>query len=219
MRAALLLAALLSVAAAKPADWTRTVTQTPTGAYVLGNPHAKVRLVEYLSYTCPHCAHFAGESAAPLRKTYVARGAVAVELRNAVRDRLDFADALAARCGGAGRVFGDSEAIFAAQDALIAKAEAFEKAGSVPAEPNAGLKAMARGSGLTALMAARGLSPARLDACLVSKPAQDQVLAMTKEAWDARKISGTPAFLINDTLAGGGWAQIEPQLRAAVAAR
>lgn len=220
-RLLLALLALVTLGAARPIDWTRTVTMTPSGAYVLGNPKAKVRLVEFLSYTCPHCARFSAESPKPLRAGYVARGAVAVELHNAVRDRLDFAEALAARCGGPGRVFADSEAIFAAQDALMTRAGAFESSGGIPdtMSPDDGLKAMARGSGLSALMAARGIPAARLDVCLISKPAQTQVLAMTRDAWETRKIPGTPWFAINGRLTGGGWAQIEPQLRAAVAAR
>lgn len=220
-RALLALAALALLGAARPVDWTRIVTRAPGGAYVLGNPKAKVRLVEYLSYTCPHCAHFTRDASKPLRAGYVARGNVAVEFRNAVRDRLDFAEALAARCGGSLKFFGNNEAIFAAQDALMTKAEAFEAAGGVPGTmaPIDDVKAMARGSGLTTLMAGRGVNAAQLDACLADKPSQDAVLAMTREAWEGSKIPGTPWFAVNGKLTGGGWAQIEPQLRAAVAAR
>ncbi len=221
-RIALALAALLSIAASKPVDWTRNVTRTPDGAHVLGNPKAKVRLTEYLSYSCVHCAHFSGAAGAALRTGYVAKGTTAVEFRNAVRDRFDYTAAVLARCGGAGRFFGDSEAIFAAHDALMAKAAAYEAGNAVPetAPVDDALKAMARGSGLIELMTKRGYTPARLDACLTSKPIQDAVLAMTTEAWQTRKIPYTPFFLINGKPSEpGGWAEIEPQLRAALAAR
>ncbi|MCB8828310.1 DsbA family protein, partial [Escherichia coli] len=49
------------VAAAPAADWTRHVTQTAKGAFVLGNPAAPIKLVEYGSYTCSHCAAFSKE--------------------------------------------------------------------------------------------------------------------------------------------------------------
>ena len=43
-------------AAAKKApvarDWRTHVVMQPSGAYAIGNPAAKVKLVEYLSYTC-----------------------------------------------------------------------------------------------------------------------------------------------------------------------
>ena len=217
MRMLLALFALVALTGAKPVDWTRTVTTAPSGAYVLGNPNAKVRLVEYLSYTCPHCAHFTKESSAPLRQTYVAKGQVAVELRNAVRDRLDLTASLLSRCGGPSRVFGNSEAIFAAQDSLIAKVTAFEGSGAkLPDNLNASLFVYANASGLTALMATRGVNAAQTRACLNDPASRKQVLATTKEAWNVRKIPGTPAFLINGTFAGGGWGEIEPLIRTAL---
>lgn len=218
MRIAFAIAALMALGAAKPVDWSKTVTTTRAGAHVIGNPAARVKLAEYMSYTCGHCAHFAAESEALLRD-YVAKGLVAFEVRNAVRDRLDFAAALAARCGGAPRFYGNHKAIFAAQDAMFAKVQAWEAAGgSKDADPDAGLKAVARGSGLTELMAKRGVAPAALDACLVSKPSQAAVLAMTNDAWKVRKITGTPGFFINDRpIAPNDWAGVEPVLRVALA--
>ena len=42
-----------------PRNWNQTITLTPQGTHLLGNPAAKVRLTQFISYTCPHCAHFA----------------------------------------------------------------------------------------------------------------------------------------------------------------
>ena len=221
MRILLAIIALLGIGAA-PVDWTKVVTTSPNGAYVLGNPRAKVRLVEYLSYSCSHCAHYTRESAAPLRTAFIAKGAVAVELRNAVRDRYDFAAALLARCGGPSRFFAQSEALFAAQEALMTKAQNFEASNSQPdnAPTNTVLTAMAQGSGMTDLMATRGLTPSAQNACLTDKALQDSVLAMTKEAWEVRKLQFTPAFLINGRDAGPNtWGSLEPKLRAAIAKR
>jgi protein-disulfide isomerase len=223
MRVLLALFALLTpltFANAAAPDWSKTVTRAPNGAYVLGNPKAKVRFVEYLSYSCPHCAHFTGESAGPIKSEFVSKGTVAVELRNAVRDRYDFTAALLARCGGPSRFFGNSEALFGAQEALIAKATTFEASNSVPetAPINDALKATAKGAGLIDFMAARGIKPAQSNACLIDKPTQDVVLGLTKDAWETRKISGTPTFLINgQTVASATWEQVAAKLRAAVA--
>lgn len=215
-------AGLMSVAAAP--NWGATVTQTQSGAMLLGNPAAKVRLVEYLSYSCSHCAAFVAESGVALRRDYVARGLVAVELRNAVRDRFDFTAALLARCGGPGRFFGNTDALMASQATWLGKASEVESANASQFQTlpvNDGLKIAMRGVGLDTIMKKRGLTTAQLDACLVSKPAQDRIIAMTNEAWNERKINGTPAFLINGTSYTGGshWAQVEPALKQALAAR
>jgi hypothetical protein len=61
-----------AAAVAPPAgqDWTQVVSQTPEGGFVMGNPNAPVKLVEYLSLTCPHCAQFA-ETGYPQLQEYV----------------------------------------------------------------------------------------------------------------------------------------------------
>lgn len=216
MRILLALLALFTLGAAKPVDWTKTVTRTAAGSYVIGNPAAKVRLVEFMSYTCPHCAEFTTEATAPLMRHYVARGTVAFELRNAVRDPLDLAASLATRCGPAARFPGNHEAVFAAQAQLFEGASKFDPAPTAN-DPVAGLKAISRASGLTALMAKRGIRAAALDACLASKVAQAPVLAMTNDAWNVRKIGGTPAFFIDGKRVDAHhWAELEALLRTAL---
>jgi protein-disulfide isomerase len=221
MRFVFAMLALLTIGAA-PVDWSKTVTRAPNGAYVMGNPKAKVRLIEYLSYSCPHCAHFTGEASAPLKAKFVSKGSVAVEFRNAVRDRYDFAAALLARCGGATKFFAQNEALFAGQDTLLQRASAHEAGSNLPegTSINDVLADMAAGAGLTEFMAARGVPTAATNACLTNKAEQDAVLAMTKEAWQVRKIQGTPWFVINgQTIGATDWAGLEPKLRAAVAKR
>jgi protein-disulfide isomerase len=217
--------AILSIGAAPPSpNWTSKVNLAPNGAFVMGNPAAKAKLVEYLSYTCSHCAEFTAEAAVPLRRDYVAKGLVSVEFRNAVRDRLDFTAALLARCGGPRQFFAISDQLMATQSVWLGKAQAFSEANGERLEKmpiNEGLKLIARGLGFDAIMKARGISPADMDACLTNKAAQDRIAGMTNEAWGSRKIQGTPSFLINDTLvsAPGKWAMIEPELKTALAAK
>ena len=220
---ALAFGALALVSAAAP-DWVSSVRVQPNGAYVMGKPAAPAKLVEYLSYTCSHCAHFTAEASVPLKRNYVAKGLATVEIRNAVRDRYDFAAALLARCGGPTRFFGNSEALFATQATWLGKAGDFEttnaeRLGKLAMSDS--LKAIARGVGLDAVMRARGFTPAQIDACLTNAAVQKQVAAMTNEAWSVRKINGTPSFLVNGkTVEGpGSWANIEGSLKAALAAR
>ncbi|MFX5009123.1 thioredoxin domain-containing protein, partial [Acinetobacter baumannii] len=76
------------------------VRVSPTGTYVIGNPRAPVKIVEYLSFTCPHCAAFARESSAVLRGQMIRSGSVMIEYRPAVRDQADLAVTLLLKCIG-----------------------------------------------------------------------------------------------------------------------
>lgn len=223
MKHLLALTALVLIAAA-PANWANRARQLPSGAIVLGNPAAKVKFVEYLSFSCSHCAEFTAEAKLPLKRDYVAKGNVSVEVRNAVRDRYDFTASLLARCGGPSRFFGNSEAIMASQNVWLGKAGAFDAANAeamakLPIDQT--LPLIMRGVGLDLVMKARGFTPAQMNACLISKPDQKVIVAMTSEAWNIRKIDGTPAFMINDKpfSAPGHWSAVEPEIKSALAAQ
>jgi protein-disulfide isomerase len=214
--------ALALVGAAPPApNWVGTVALAPNGAYVMGNPKAKVRLVEYVSYTCSHCAHYVGEASAPIKKDYIAPGLVSVEFRNAVRDQFDMTAALAARCGGAGRFFGNTELLLATQDEWLGKAQAFVTANGPRMKkmtPELGYKTILHGVGLDKVMQARGFTVAQLDVCVASKANQNRILGLTKEAWSVAKITGTPSFVVNDVALtdAGTWAIVEGSIKAAL---
>ena len=205
--------ASLSAWAAPAADWLGRIALSPMGGHVLGNPAAPTKLVEYVSYTCLHCAHFVGEASEPLRARYVKGGTLSVEVRNAVRDRYDLTAALLARCGGPRRFFGNHEALFANQDAWMEKLQAYEKDAAKPADQKAALRDIGQKTGLYALMAKRGYKPAQLDACINDPASMKQVLAMTDEAWNKLRIGGTPAFTLNGTLVhGSDWTRLQAAL-------
>lgn len=228
MRLFLTLAALgltLSAAGAADAaqarartDWTTHITQTPAGAYVIGNPAARVKLVEYVSYTCPHCADFTVKSAPILKGQMVRSGSTSIELRHYIRDRLDLAAALIARCGGAPKFAGLTDTIFAQQRDWLKRGMEFDQAnaqriGAYP--PAAQMRAEADGSGLTAIGKNAGLSDAQITTCLSDRAATDRVIALTTSAPDT--IEGTPGFFINGKQAMGvfTWEKLLPLLRAA----
>ena len=121
------LALTLSASAAAP-NWQTRVTRTADGAFLVGNPNARVKLVEYMSYTCPHCAAFSRESAAVLRGQMIKSGTVSLEERNLVRDQLDLAAALLARCAGPAGFDKLSTAFFAQQDTWLPAGIQFEQA-------------------------------------------------------------------------------------------
>jgi protein-disulfide isomerase len=223
----LLLALALLLGAAAPAaaqNYTAMVTTTPAGAFVMGNPKAKIRLVEYLSYTCSHCAHFTEEAAIPLKRDYVAKGLVSVELRNLVRDPFDLTAALLARCGGPSRVFALTEAIMDRQpvwmaDAQVLVAKQGEALQAMKLIPQ--LQMIAKESGLLAIAQTKGVTPAQANACLAATQMHKTVIAMTKDAVEVRKINSTPTFLINNKPGpkSSEWAAIETALRAALGLR
>ena len=208
------LGALGLVAAAPAVDWTKKVTETPAGAFVLGNPAAKTRLVEYVSYTCPHCAHFTDEASAPLRK-YVASGGTAIEIRHAVRDAVDLTATLLARCTGPAHFFAAHDKLFATQETWFEAAGKYIEANHEALEklthPQQ-MQMVAKGAGLGPIV---GLSDAQVNACLANAAAEKPVLAMTDEAWMTRKIPGTPYFMINGTGVDNtsSWAALEPHLK------
>lgn len=216
MRMLLAMAAALFALAAPAAaqrDWTTMVTQTPSGAFVMGNPKAKVKLVEYLSLTCDHCAHFAEEAFGPLKAGYIRSGKVSLELRHAIRDPFDIAAALLVRCQGPGGYFQSTETVLARQPEWLQRASQLpeEEPGDKPMGER--LIAMAKGSGLDTMF-----PPARVAPCLSNAAEHKRLAAMADEAWVKRKIGGTPAFLINGVIQAdvASWDALEPRLKAAL---
>lgn len=191
---------LLAATPAKPVAWSQTVTTSPIGAHVIGNPAAKVRLVEYFSYTCHVCADFAKASSLPLKAQYVDRGLILFEDRNLVRDPVDMTAALLARCGGPKAFAGNHQAIFAAFPTFMAKvtkATDAQKTSWFEGTTGERARKIATDTGLAALMRARGYTQAQLDAALDSEVAQAELTGMTNIGRGADRIGGTPSFFIN----------------------
>jgi protein-disulfide isomerase len=212
-----LLSVVLLTGAAPRRDWNAVATKTPAGAYVIGNPAARVKLVEYASYTCSHCAAFSGASEAVLRKQMIASGSTSLELRHFIRDKLDLAAAILARCTGPRGFAATSAAIFAAQPQWLQRGIEYQQAngariGLYPTQ--AQLRANADGSGLTALVKTRGLSEPAIAACFADQAEIDRIVALTSNA--PSEIDSTPTFYVNGKrVPHAAWAQLEPALRAA----
>ena len=215
------IAAATLIAAAPARDWTTNSVVKADGSYVIGNPAAKTRLVEYLSYTCSHCAEFSTHGAAALKRDYIAKGRTTIEVRHAIRDTMDYAAALLARCDGPAKFLGHSDAIFAEQGDWQTQGIFFEATNAKRLEAmniTQRLTAVAHGSGLDALVRKRGMTEQRIGQCLAN-PAQQKLMEdQASEAWDKRKISGTPSFYLNGALVKdtATWAALKPRLDAAL---
>src|SRR3954447_23553959 len=108
----------------KGGDWSTVVTATPAGGFMMGNPDAKVQLIEYGSLTCPHCREFDEKGVPPLVANYVKTGLVSWEFRNYVRDAFDLTAALVAHCNGAKSFFPLARAFYKDQSQWVAKIQA-----------------------------------------------------------------------------------------------
>jgi hypothetical protein len=231
--AVLALAALTLVAAApagsrKPSasvDWSRTVAARPSGGYRMGNPNAKVKLVEYGSLTCPHCRAFDEAGGDPLIGKYVRTGKVSYEFRNFVRDPFDISAALIARCNGAQGFFRLTREILKDQPEWTAKIQSAPKTklDSMEKLPSTRLFVeTARLAGLQQWAAARGVPIAKSTRCLSNKAEIDRLVRMTDRAVAAYPdFPGTPMFILNGQMLGdtSTWEQLEPRLREALGER
>ena len=222
--AALAAGAMVASAPAAPAkkavarDWTRMVAATPEGGFRMGNPNAKVKLIEYGSLTCPHCRHVAETGVKPLLGTYVKTGKVSYEFRNMVLNGIDVAATLVARCGGAPKFFPIADNLYASQAVWIGKIAAVSAADKEALEKltdGARLARLAEIGGLTTIVQRHGITPTRAKAC-AADPAGFARLVKMYEAAIARGVTGTPTFFINGAKVDGiEWSDLEPQLRKA----
>jgi protein-disulfide isomerase len=191
-----------SVAAPAKTNWLLNFTVTDKGAHVIGNPAAPNKVVEYLSYTCGHCAQFELKEAPAFKAQYVATGKASLEIRNMLLNPIDLTAAMLARCGGKARFFGNQKHLFATQPVWLGKTKNISAAtqAKLKAEDYAGfMTGVYTEIGLDAIMQQRGITAAQGKACIADKAALKAVLDMT-DAGSAAGVTGTPSFMINGVL-------------------
>jgi protein-disulfide isomerase len=210
-------------AAANPAgaDWTKVFAATPEGGFRIGNPDARVKLVEFASLTCPHCREFHETGMATIRDKYVASGNVSYEYRNFVLNGPDYAASMLARCQGAEAFFGLLGAFYTDQPVWVEPftkltPEDNKRLSALPEDKQ--IAALAEVGQLDAYVRARGIPRAKFDQCLADKAQLDQLAKLRSAASDKYKLTGTPGFIINEVTQEGvyTWADLEPKLKAAL---
>lgn len=167
-----------------------TATETPAAEIdistiqdmVQGSVDAPVEIIEYGSFTCPHCAAFHADQYQQIKTNYIDTGKVRFIFREVYFDRFGLWASMIARCGGELRFFGISDLLYSTQQDWTA--------GGDPALIAENLRKI----GLTA-----GLDTAMLDTCL-----NDEVMAQTLVAWYTENstrdgVEGTPTFFVNGT--------------------
>jgi len=195
--------------------WADMVTVTPEGGYLMGNPGAPLKLIEYGSLTCPHCAAFSTEGFPKLRDNYVASGRVSIEFRNFVRDKFDTTMAMLTRCGSPDTFFPLTEQVFANQKDIFAGLEGAQKDPALATMTDARLfQMLGAKAGLIDFFAARGISKDQANSCLANVKTAEALATGVQKAVDQYNVSGTPTFILNGkNLEVATWESLEPMLQ------
>lgn len=181
-----LLAPLAAQAQEAATTGTATTGTAPATAAVeikdfgLGPVDAKVKMIEYASFTCPHCANFHSEIFGRLKADYIDTGKLRFEYREVYFDRYGLWAAMMARCGGEMRYFGITDILFNTQKEWAATDD--------PAAVVENLKKIGRTA---------GMADAALEVCMKDATTADAMVKHFEANFKADGIEGTPSFMIN----------------------
>jgi protein-disulfide isomerase len=207
------------VGAAPAGGWTEQVVRTADGGYQMGNPNAPVKLIEYGSRSCPHCAAFSKEGEPLLKSQYVATGKVSYEFRDFPIHPMDLAAILLGQCNGASTFFPILDQMMAGQQPVFDKLQKLPNSftASLTGSPNDQAMKWADELGYIQFVGQRGVPEAKARACLADPKATDAISKQLTDAQQKYNVDSTPTFLINGTKADGAydWATLEPALKSA----
>lgn len=147
---------------------------------VVGDPDAPVEIIEYASFTCPHCAAFHEGAYQEIKKNYIDTGKVKLVYREVYFDRYGLWASMIARCAGPERFFGVTDMMYKTQSEWARAGDANAIIGEL------------RKIGLLA-----GLDQDTLDACLQDGDKAKTLVAWYQENAEADEITGTPSFIVN----------------------
>lgn len=147
---------------------------------VLGAEDAPVEVIEYASYTCPHCATFHQTVLKDLKRDYIDTGKVKFTYREVYFDKYGLWGSLVARCGGEDRFFGITEMIYDTQSE-------WSRAGS-----EAAIADELRKIGRIA-----GIENDQLEACLSNSDKARGLIEWYQANAEEHGISSTPSFVID----------------------
>jgi len=212
--------ALPKVAPPAGKQWADVISATPDGGYLMGNPDAPLKLVEYGALSCSHCAAFATEGFPHLRDDYVNSGRVSYELRFFMLNPLDVPAVLLATCGNAPEtVIPMAEQYWAWQPTMFANLkaagqDAMQKIQTLPG--NQRIPVIARLTGMNEFFAQRGIATDQGAACLSDATKAAALASATDKATKDFNVTGTPAFILNGRNQDvANWEGLEPLLQKA----
>lgn len=147
---------------------------------VQGVEDAPITVIEYASFTCPHCARFHSDVYKLLRKNYIDTGKIKFIFREVYFDKYGMWASMIARCSGPDRFFGMTDLILNSQSTWaragddLAIVEALRKIGRLS-----------------------GMEDAALDSCLQDGNKLRALVGWYKENAQRDGIQSTPSFLID----------------------
>lgn len=214
-------APVAAVAAPNGGDWTQTASLTGEGGYLMGNPNAPVKLVEYASYTCPHCAEFAEAGTQTLEDKYVKSGRVSWEFRPFLLFPTDPGITLLVRCQGPAAAFLLADQLYATQREWVGRIQALpeeQQAQFNQLGPLQQMPALIQASGLDQFFRQRGMPEAKISSCLADQRETEKIVAIRDRASRDFKVTGTPTFFINGEMVqnAASWDALRPALEEAV---
>ena len=147
---------------------------------VMGSADAPVTVVEYASFTCPHCQHFHETVFGELKKNYIDTGKVKFIYREVYFDKYGLWASMVARCGGEMKYFGIADILYDTQKDWIGDGQDFTIGENLK---KIGLKA--------------GISPDALDACMKDNEMAKALVANYQKNAETDGVDATPTFFID----------------------
>ncbi|MCB1529781.1 MAG: DsbA family protein [Rhodospirillales bacterium] len=143
----------------------------------LGEPKAPVKVVEYSSLTCGHCAHFHKDTLPAIKEKYISTGQVYFQFEDFPLNAPALQASLIARCLPENRYIGFVDLLFKTQDTWALRADYI-----VPLTQDAKLA---------------GLGEDGVEACLENKKIRNEIADAIKHATGKWNIRSTPSFIIS----------------------
>ncbi len=144
----------------------------------IGNPQAPVKIIEYASLTCSHCAHFHNDVLPEMKTKYIDTGKVYLEFREFPLNDPALKAAMTARCLPEDKYEGFTSLLFKTQEHWAG---------------NMNYMASLRQNAKLA-----GMSDATFDSCQASDALKQKIAERMQEGKDKWKINATPTFIVND---------------------
>lgn len=160
----------------------------PMGARTLGDPNAPIKIHEFASLTCSHCADFHKTTFPELKSKYIDTGKVFFTFNDFPLNEPALEASMIARCLSPERYFPFIAMLFGSQSQW-----------AYGGEHAAALRQNAK---------LAGMSDDRFDSCITDQGLKDALVAHMKTAGEKYDVQSTPSFVFNDG---------QTQLRGAVA--